>query len=163
MLLKFGPFKLEPKGMPTIFSLHVLPPSGPDRPVIVLVKLTSKQRAAVEKWAKKLGAEVTERTYPLFEDDPTPLEICAVAEADGVQVEIYTRTVAPVAAASAKDPDAEPDTPLLHWPSRGLSTTTSCQGEPLAAESFAASEAEVTCPGCRALLPAAPADTAGGA
>jgi hypothetical protein len=40
----------------------------------------------------------------------------------------------------------------LHWPSRGLRTTTSCHGEPLTVESFAAREADVTCPGCRALL-----------
>lgn len=39
-----------------------------------------------------------------------------------------------------------------HWPAPGLRVTTQCQGEPLGAESFAAREADVTCPGCRALL-----------
>lgn len=42
--------------------------------------------------------------------------------------------------------------PVLHWPSRGLKTTTACQGEPLTPADFAASEPDVTCPGCRALL-----------
>jgi hypothetical protein len=40
----------------------------------------------------------------------------------------------------------------MHWPARGLLTTTLCQGEPLTRESFVARESEVTCPGCLALL-----------
>lgn len=42
--------------------------------------------------------------------------------------------------------------PVLHWPSRGLKTTTACQGEPLTPASFAAREQDVTCPDCRARL-----------
>lgn len=48
--------------------------------------------------------------------------------------------------------DGADTTPVLHWPAPGLSTTTLCQGEPLTAADFAPTEAEVTCPECRAHL-----------
>lgn len=39
---------------------------------------------------------------------------------------------------------------VLHWPARGLRTTTLCQGEPLTSADFAETKADVTCPACLA-------------
>ncbi|MGH6654520.1 MAG: hypothetical protein ACRDVE_04865, partial [Actinocrinis sp.] len=140
MMLNFGPIKLDTKGLPAVADIHVNRPVSEDRPALVYVRLAGRRRADVEKWAERLGAEVTEQINRLYEHDATPLEFCATVEADGFRVEVYTRA----AAASAA--------PVLHWPAPGLYVTTWCHGEPLNADAFAPGEAAVTCPQCAVLV-----------
>lgn len=202
MLLHFGSIRIDTKSMPAVSTISVHPPVGEGRPVLVYLALVSDKRAAVEKWAARLGAPVTEQLRPLYEGDAKPLDISAVAEADGARVEVYTRAAAPDLAGLPWQVWAQPeggarwlvnafttreraerfterhpteygpltiecaaaaDPAPLHWPSRGLRTTTRCQGEPLTAADFAASEADVTCPACRALLADETAEASGGA
>lgn len=98
MLLKFGPFTIDSKGMPALQNVSVYPPLSANLPVTVCLALVSDTRAAVEQWAKTLGAEVTETVNPLYEGDPTPLDIRATAEAQGVRVQVFTRAAAPAEA-----------------------------------------------------------------
>ncbi|MGH6654149.1 MAG: hypothetical protein ACRDVE_02955 [Actinocrinis sp.] len=143
MMLNFGPIKLDTKGMPAVADIHVNRPVSDDRPALVYLRLAGGRRADVEKWAKRLGTEVTEQINRLYEHDATPLEFCATVEADGFRVEVYTR--------AAAEP-APPAAPVLHWPAPGLVVTTWCGGEPLNADAFAPSEAAVTCPQCAVLV-----------
>lgn len=186
MLLMYGKATVDTKGLPRISVVNSH--GNSDGTVYTVARLESATRAAVEKWAKRLGVAVTEA--PGYRADER--RIIAEAESDGSQLHVYTYLpIAPADSDPAEFPwrvyaqpqDGErwivnafttreraerfvqrhPDqygplsiedaTAPLHWRSRGLRTTTSCQGEPLTAEAFAASEAEVTCLGCRALLP----------
>lgn len=96
MLLVFGSIRIETKGLPDA-GVHVYRPVSKGGPVRVHIAVTSGSRAAVGKWAKRLGAPVTERLIPPYENDPLPLplEIAAQREADGYVVRVYTRTAAP--------------------------------------------------------------------
>lgn len=200
MLLMYGKATVDTKGLPRI---SVMNSHGNSDGATVYVLLESRTRAAVEKWAARLGTPVTESAN----DRADEREISTEAESDGYRLHVYTSvSVAPadsdpaefpwrvyaqpqtgarwlvnafatreraerfverhpteygpltIEDAAAPAPAPAPATPL-HWASPGLRTTTSCDGEPLTAEAFAASEAEVTCRACRARL----ADRSGGA
>lgn len=195
MLIMFGKETVDTKGLPRVAVVNSHR-SGDE--TVLLILLESRTRAAVEKWAARLGVPVVEGDA--YKADER--EISAEAKSDGNRLRVYTYIPgAPADADPAEFPwrvfaqpedaarwlvnafrtreraerfaERHPDqygplsvedaTAPLHWPSRGLRTTTSCQGEPLTAEAFAASEAEVTCPGCRALLPDVTPEPAGGA
>lgn len=102
MRLSFGPFKIDTKGLPAISSIHVDRPVSDGRPVMVLIALDSGKRAAVEKWAQRLGSQVTEELHPLYDGHSAPLDIHTVAESDGYRVEVYTRAAAPAANGGAR-------------------------------------------------------------
>lgn len=189
MLLMYGKKTVDTKGLPRI---AVMNSHGHSDGATAYVLLESRTRAAVEKWAKRLGTPVIEGAGATADER----EISTEAESDGYRLHVYTyATATPADSDPAEFPfrvwaqpqdgarwlvnafrtreraerfaerhpteygplsiedatAAEPPAPL-HWPSRGLRTTTSCAGEPLTAEAFAASEAEVTCPACRAAL-----------
>lgn len=99
MLLRFGSVQIDTKRLPAVNGLYVYPPVCEDAPVLVHITLVSNERAAVEKWAKQLGAPLVERLRPLYEGDVRPLEIAAEVEADGYRVRVYIRAAGPAEAA----------------------------------------------------------------
>lgn len=60
MRLMFGSFEFDAKGLPRVFSLRVSPSYTGAGPVTVSILLDSCRRAAVEKWADRLGVEVVD-------------------------------------------------------------------------------------------------------
>jgi len=60
MRLNFNAFEFDAKGLPRIFSLRVTPSYTGEGPVTVSILLDSCRRAAVEKWATRLGVEVVD-------------------------------------------------------------------------------------------------------
>jgi hypothetical protein len=77
---------IDLKGLPRIHNISVYPPRTEDGPVTVSAILASDQRRDVERWAKRLGVEVTERplTY-----SPRMLIVEAAREKAGVRREIW--------------------------------------------------------------------------
>lgn len=98
MLLKFGSIVIDTKGLPAVDGLYVYPPVSEKQPVLVHITLVSGKRAAVEKWAARLGAPVVEELHPLYEGDPRALEVSAEVETGSHKVTVWTRTAAPAEA-----------------------------------------------------------------
>jgi len=94
MRLCFGSIQIDTKGLPAVSSIYVHPPVSEDRPVLVHISLAGDQRAAVEKWAKRLGAPVVEELRPLYEGDRMPLEVSTSVESGGYKVSVWVRTAA---------------------------------------------------------------------
>lgn len=84
MLLIYGKKTVDTKGLPRISVLNSH--GNSDGTVYTIVKLESATRAAVEKWAKRLGVPVTEA--PGYSADER--QIIAEAESDGSQLHVYT-------------------------------------------------------------------------
>lgn len=155
MRLNFNSFEFDAKGLPRVFSLRVSPSYTGEGPVTVSILLDSCQRSAVEKWADRLGVEVVDLPPHLHSDGTRVTHTYeAVLDDKECRVKVWTSL--------DQDAPAEPVEAgtAMHWPAPGLRTTTICDGEPLGAEAFAVLESDVTCPRCRALLPA---ELAGGA
>lgn len=95
MHLNFGSINLDTKGLPAVSTFCVFPPFCEGDSVTVHIVLDSRKRAAVEKWAARLGAEVVEELRPLYEGDSTPLEFSTEVEADGYRIRVWTRAAAP--------------------------------------------------------------------
>jgi hypothetical protein len=151
MRLMLDLFDLDTKGLPRVFSLRVTPSRTGDRPTTVSILLDSCQRAAVAKWAARLGVEVVDlKPFRSRPDSRWTHTFEAVREVDGFRVRVWTSVDLDAPAEPIED-SATGET-ALHWPARGLDTTTLCQGEPLTREVFAGRESDVTCPHCRALL-----------
>lgn len=101
MLLNFGPIKIDTKGMPPVFSVNVYKPLGESRLVAVNLTLNSHTRASVERWAKRLGAQITEEDVePLTSSDVNTRRIKAVLESGGYRVTVHT-TIDPTRAGGA--------------------------------------------------------------
>lgn len=84
MLLMFGKSTVDAKGLPRIAVINSHGSS--DGTTCVLVLLESRTRAAVEKWAKRLGVEVAEAAgYSAGER-----EVSAEAESAGNRLRVYT-------------------------------------------------------------------------
>jgi hypothetical protein len=98
MLLIFGKATVDTKGLPRVSVLNSHGRS--DGTVYIAVRLESGTRAAVEKWAKRLGAPVTEGDGCSADEGKVSTE----AESDGCQLHVYTYV--PVAPA-----DATPEAP----------------------------------------------------
>lgn len=96
MLLRFGSVQVDTKRLPAVLGVYVYPPVSEGQPVVVHITLVSGKRAAVEKWAARLGVPVVEALRPLYEGDVSPLEVSAEVEADGYRVRAYIRTAVPV-------------------------------------------------------------------
>lgn len=101
MLLRFGSVQVDTKRLPAVLGVYVYPPVSEGQPVMVHLTLVSNNRAAVEKWAARLGVQVVEALRPLYEGDVSPLEVSAEVEADGYRVRVYCRTAAPAPADTA--------------------------------------------------------------
>lgn len=84
MLLMYGKKTVDTKGLPRISVLNSH--GNSDGTVYTVVRLESAARAAVEKWAKRLGVPVTEA--PGYHADER--RIIAEAESDGSQLHVYT-------------------------------------------------------------------------
>lgn len=187
MRLNFNAFEFDAKGLPRVFSLRVSPSCTGEGPVTVSILLDSCERSAVAKWAKRMGVEVADlkpyqsrpgdrwtHTYEAVLADKecrvrvwTSLDQDAPADLTAVEclcgcTAAFCRCSDPEAcsckpACPVCDRDQDAAEAAMHWPALGLRTTTMCDGEPLTADAFAVLEADVTCPRCRALLPAEPA------
>ena len=150
MRLNFDSFEFDAAGLPRVYSLRVTPNYTGTGPVIVSILLDSCRRSAVEKWAKRLGVEVVDCKPHLHSGgDRVTYTYEATLQADGCRVRVWTSFDQDVPAEAA-------DETAMHWPAPGLRTTTMCDGEPLTREAFAVNASDVTCPQCRALLPAEP-------
>lgn len=91
MRLNFGSIEFDGKGLPRIFSLRVSPSITGTGPLVVSILLDRCDRAAVEKWAARLGVEVVDR--PPFQSRPGARWTCtyeAVREDDGIRVKVWT-------------------------------------------------------------------------
>jgi hypothetical protein len=82
MLLIFGKATVNTKGLPRVAVVNFHGHDGGT----VYVLLESRTRAAVEKWAKRLGVEVTESDGYR----PDEREVSAETESDGYQLHVYT-------------------------------------------------------------------------
>lgn len=74
---------VDTKGLPRIHSVVVYPPVAEGGPAIVEVMLAGSERRAVERWAKRLGVQATERPLPGF---PKFRTVEAVREQGGVRL-----------------------------------------------------------------------------
>lgn len=74
-------------GLPALFNVSVYPPISDNAPVTVSAILASHERRHVERWAKRLGAQVTE--HPV-EHAPLLRRAEAVHEQRGVRLVIWT-------------------------------------------------------------------------
>lgn len=83
MLLMFGKETVDTKGLPRI---AVVNSHGYSDGVTVYVLLESRTRAAIEKWAARLGAPVIESAGTSADDR----QISAEAESDGYRLHVYT-------------------------------------------------------------------------
>lgn len=93
MRLNFGSIEFDTKGLPRAYSLRVSPSYIDGKPLTVSILLESEQRAAVAKWAARLGAEVVD----LDPHQPRPggpwvQTYEAVREAEGYRVRVWTAT-----------------------------------------------------------------------
>lgn len=93
MLLSFGEKTVDTTGLPRIAVISSY--SLSDGTTCVMVLLASRARAAVEKWAKRLGVDVVEDAGGCGWDS----KVSAEAESDGYRLHVYTFT--PATAASA--------------------------------------------------------------
>ena len=158
MRLNINAFEFDAKGLPRVFSLRVSPSYTGEGPVTVSVLLDSCERSAVAKWAKRMGVEVVDvKPYQSRPGERWTHTYEAVREERDCRLRVWTSKDLDASAGPAA---ASADGTAMHWPAPGLRTTTMCDGEPLAAGSFAVLESDVTCPRCRAQFPA---DPAGGA
>lgn len=93
MILMFGKATVDTKGLPRIAVINSSGSS--DGTTCVFVLLESRTRAAVEKWANRLGVPIAEADgYSAGER-----EVSAEAVSDGNRLRVYT--YAPVAPAVA--------------------------------------------------------------
>lgn len=91
MRLNFGSIEFDAKGLPRIYSLRVSPSFTDTGPLVVSILLERCDRAAVEKWAARLGVEVADR--PPFQSRPDARwthTYEAVREDDGIRVKVWT-------------------------------------------------------------------------
>ena len=99
MLLMFGKATVDTRGLPRISVLNSH--GNSDGTVYTAVRLQSAARAAVEKWAKRLGVPVTEA--PGYRADER--KISAEAESAGSHLSVYTYiSVAPADSDPAEFP-----------------------------------------------------------
>lgn len=115
MRLNFGEIEFDAKGLPRIFSLRVSPSYTGSGPLTVSILLDSCQRAAVAKWADRLGAEVVDlKPYQSRPDARWTHTFEAVREVDGYRVRVWTSLDldAPAQPAAAEDPDARTAEPV---------------------------------------------------
>jgi hypothetical protein len=95
MHLRFGPIEIDTKGLPPAFAINVDLPLGAGKPVAVDIFLAGARRGTVQRWAKRLGVESTERDVPpAHPSDPLRREAEAVVEAGGYKVSVWTRFAA---------------------------------------------------------------------
>lgn len=78
---------IDLSGLPAIFDVSVYPPVDDGAPVTVSAILASHERRHVQRWAKRLGVEVTE--HPV-EHAPRLRRAEAVREQHGVRLVIWT-------------------------------------------------------------------------
>jgi hypothetical protein len=84
MILMFGNATVNTKGLPRVSVINSH--GSGDGTVYTVVKLEACTRAAVEKWAKRLGVEVTESDG--YSADTR--EVSAEAESNGYRLHAYT-------------------------------------------------------------------------
>jgi len=84
MLLMFGKATVDTKGLPRVSVLNSH--GRGDGTVYIVAKLESATRAAVEKWAKRLGVPVVEGDGHYADER----QVSAEAESDGSQLSVYT-------------------------------------------------------------------------
>lgn len=91
MRLNFGPIEFDAKGLPRIYSLRVSPGILGEGPLTVSILLESDERAAVAKWAKRLGVQVVDcEPYRARPEYPWTRTFEAVHEAEGYRVRVWT-------------------------------------------------------------------------
>lgn len=91
MRLNFGSIEFDAKGLPRIYSLRVSPGILGEGPVTVSILLDSNERAAVAKWAKRLGVQVVDcKPYRARPEYPWTQTFEAVHEAEGYRVRVWT-------------------------------------------------------------------------
>jgi hypothetical protein len=83
MILMFGKETVDTKGLPAVAVINT---HAHDGNTTVHVLLTARTRAAVEKWAKRLGVPAIETDGYCAEER----EVCAEAESDGNRLRVYT-------------------------------------------------------------------------
>jgi hypothetical protein len=83
MLLIFGKATVETKGLPRVAAINSY--STGDRTVLHVL-LEARTRAAVQKWAKRLGAPVVESDGYSADER----QVSAEAESDGNRLRVYT-------------------------------------------------------------------------
>lgn len=120
------------------------------------IRLTPARVAGVVEQAVAAVAPEQQATTPTLKHALTPLYgrvstagLEARCGADGPTVVFAADVTCPECKALMA---AHGAAPVLHWPSRGLRTTTLCQGQPLTATDFAETKANVTCSRCRARM-----------
>lgn len=109
MRLNFGEIEFDTKGLPRIFSLRVSPSYSSERTLTVSILLDSCQRAAVAKWAGRLGVDVVDRKpYQSRPDARWTHTFEAVREVEGYRVRVWTSLDldAPAQPVEVEDPDA---------------------------------------------------------
>ena len=95
MRLNFGSIEFDAKGLPRIYSLRVSPGLPGEGPLTVSILLESEQRAAVAKWADRLGVQVVVQVvdckpYQSRPGGPWVQTFEAVREAEGYRVRVWT-------------------------------------------------------------------------
>jgi hypothetical protein len=91
MRLNFDSFEFDAKGLPRVFSLRVSPSYTGEGPVTVSILLDSCRRAAVAKWAARLGVEVADLTpYQSRPGDRWTHTYEAVLEDKACRVRVWT-------------------------------------------------------------------------
>jgi len=102
MLLNFGELQINTKGLPRIFSISLNLSHPGERVTRVSILLSGDCRADVQRWAARLGVEVSEReARALYPGDRWARRAEAVAEVPGFRVTVWTR-LAPQASAAAE-------------------------------------------------------------
>lgn len=122
--LVFGSVEIDTRGLPRPLVVNVSGPHVEGGRVLVAIALESTKRAAVEKWAARLGVPVVEAVRPIYPGDPLPLEIAAVVEADGYQVTVYIRVALPTS-----EP-VKADDPAVCGKAAGLAALTARAADP---------------------------------
>lgn len=90
MHLNIGPLEINTRGLPRVFSMRVSPSPAGDR-VNVNILLQSEQRAAVAKWAQRLGTQVVDGApYQSRPGERWTQPFETVREVEGYRVRVWT-------------------------------------------------------------------------
>jgi hypothetical protein len=106
MRLNFGEIDFDTKGLPRIYSLSVSPAYTDKNSLIVRILLDSCQRAAVAKWADRLGVPVVDRKP--YQSRPAARwthTFEAVREVEGYRVKVWTSIDLDEPATGSSEPD----------------------------------------------------------